>query len=483
MLSTPLTPFDPPYTGLLLLFAALLPACPAPCEGAACGALYPRASLGVFSSENLSSPEVDALAPALETSGADADGFDWAVLGLDEGLLVGVPAGDEVRWYAGDVLSGGPVATLAGGGAGERFGAAVAVSEDADGGPRLIVGAPARAAGPTLSAVGAVLLYDGTDATLGGLPSPRVVLGQAAEDHFGEGVWACGDLDADGLADWAATAPWASTGTLDLAGSVTLGLSATPLTFPATSADLPELFGTGDGGRFGAAVSCSASLDDDSFPELVVAAPYASGVARDGAGSVSIWTSPVDTATEPALTFSGSEAGATFGAALAVGDLDGDGVPELVVGAPGTDGGSGDDDAAGAVLVYAGTDVRARLESPGIVATPGPARTLRGEFARGRFGAAVHIADLDGDGVNDLVVGAPGTNRTGLASATRAGAATVWWGPYTAWPTIQFMSGAPTVVAADRQYLETGNVIATADVDGDTVAELVLLQRAATEAP
>ena len=87
------------------------------------------------------------------------------------------------------------------------------------------------------------------------------------------------------------------------------------------------------------------------------------------------------------------------GYAIAVADLDGDGVAEWLLGAPG---------AAGVYVVS---------EAGGALSV---SRTLAGD---GRFGQALALADVDGDGAVDLLVGAPG------AGDTAAGAAVLYAGP------------------------------------------------------
>ena len=111
-----------------------------------------------------------------------------------------------------------------------------------------------------------------------------------------------------------------------------------------------------------------------------------------------------------------------FGSAVAIGDLDGDGIGDLAIGVELEDVGAARD--AGAVNVLYGS--RAGLGEDGdqlwTEDTPG----IRGAAARrDRFGAALTIADFSRNGADDLAIGVPGED---IGDARDAGAVNLLYG-------------------------------------------------------
>lgn len=134
------------------------------------------------------------------------------------------------------------------------------------------------------------------------------------------------------------------------------------------------------GGGLGASL---AAWGDGVRSWLVAGAPFAAQEASAGPGAV--------VAVGVGWRWPGVQAGEGFGTAVVTGDVDADGVAELIVGAPFAEGG-------GRVDVLPGLEVGS--------AAPEPHR-LAGAAAGSAVGAAVAVDDVDGDGTGDLVVGAP----------------------------------------------------------------------------
>ncbi|MCB9687253.1 MAG: VCBS repeat-containing protein [Alphaproteobacteria bacterium] len=216
-------------------------------------------------------------------------------------------------------------------------------------------------------------------------------------DGFGMGLTAA-DLDGDGKAEVVVGGQYDE---VDGSGTYSQGavrvldgaaLAALPPGTTRTADDAWLTIAGADGNdAYGTEVGVG-DLDGDGAAELGV---LASRDDAEGIEAGAVWTAELD-GTTTRLAYPGKPAGARLGdrGTVAVADVDGDLIPDLVAGAPGQPWGTDGED-AGTVYAWGATGVAPRDE---IVGLPYQSGT-------DRLGYAVSSAgDVDGDGIEDLAV-------------------------------------------------------------------------------
>jgi hypothetical protein len=237
-------------------------------------------------------------------------------------------------------------------------------------------------------------------------------------DRFGSSVANLGDVNGDGVDDLAVGAPGSPLGAPGVVWILFM--------FPDGTVREQHRITEGEGGftadldldNFGAALATLPDLDGNGVHELLVGAP---GTDDGGSNAGAVWVlylSPAGTVLAAhsisMLTggFGGQlDAGDFFGRSIAVlDDLDGNGVPDLAVGAPfDDDGGPGTGSERGAVWILFMDEQMHVLGEQKISQTQGGfGGTL---FNGSDFGVSVSaMGDLDGNGAEDLLVGADGSS-------------------------------------------------------------------------
>ncbi len=174
---------------------------------------------------------------------------------------------------------------------------------------------------------------------------------------------------------------------------------------PTGTSDDPDAWITTTSGvAFGSAVTVLGDCTGDAHAELVMGSPTSGSAAE---GKAWLFTAfPTDDHSrgtwEADHVFYGDSTDDLFASALAgMPDLDGDGVVDLAVGAPGHDGGGTE---AGAVWLFPGPDA-----SDTHSYTSDASVVLYGEHEDDQAGSMLADGgDLDGDGLHDLLIAAPG---------------------------------------------------------------------------
>jgi hypothetical protein len=298
---------------------------------------------------------------------------------------------------AGTLSAQQPLLTKDGDSADDLFGYSVADAGDvnADGFDDVIVGARDNDP-PGLPGAGSAFVYSGRDGAL-----LHAFHGNSIGDVFGYSVAGVGDLNLDGFDDVAVGATqdeFFGTNT----GSVRVFSGQTGFA-------LFTVFGSQDDSLTGASVDGCGDWNGDGRPDLVIGAPNHDITVfmtlLPNAGLVRV-VSGVNGAT--IASFNGIAGSQTFGWAVSgAGDVDGGGVPDIVVGSPSASTGIG---GVGRVQVYSG-------ELKSVVFT------VNGAVVLEQLGIGVGAAgDVNDDGFADVVAGAYGAGGN-------AGSVRVFLGP------------------------------------------------------
>ena len=247
--------------------------------------------------------------------------------------------------------------------------------------------------------------------------------------------------------------------------------------FPARAAttvsvsDGQQFVGENTGDLAGTSVSTAGDINADGFDDFLVGARSndaggsASGAAYLFYGGTDLDNLNLD---EADVKFVGEVAGDVAGFSVAAaGDVDNDGVPDILIGAIGED--TGGNPGAGAVYLIYGISIST---SPFDLSNAGA--KFIGESAGDSAGQSVAgVGDVNGDGVDDILIGAYSANSNGGDS----GAAYLIYGA----AGVGAPSGTIDLSTADAILTGSGasafagfSVDGAGDVNGDTFSDLLI---------
>jgi hypothetical protein len=383
----------------------------------------------------------------------NGDGYEDVVVAAPDSSAGAQQAGQVAVYLGGPEVSAVPALVMTHDRAFEEFGTSVAMVGDVngDGFGDFLVRSEGDESTPGVAPMAHAYIYFGGP-TLHA--KPDVVLDCGSVDDENGAAAGIGDVNGDGYDDVAI-------------GGVTVDADHHAL--PPARVDVhfggpamsnrPDVTLLGDpsqalGDFFGSALAGIGDFNDDGYPDFVVGSHQLTTGVRIYFGGATIHATPGVTLRSPL----GSDAGDLFGFSVAgVGDVNGDGVSDLAIGAPSTTASAAP---VGAAYVYFG----------GATPSVKPGLTFRGKDQGAWFGAIVTGAhDVDGDGLADIAVLTRGVS--GIAPTPRptdnGARVDIFLGGSTA-------SGAPAFTHQAGPAVDGKRGLAVRDLDGDSRPDLLV---------
>mgnify|MGYP000719424119 CR=1 FL=1 len=270
--------------------------------------------------------------------------------------------------------------------------------------------------------------------------------GRTAFQTLPTALWSCGDLDGDGIFDWIAS---------DLAdsanGRIWLGLSHIWLNLTGVNSIdlLPSIEGSLTEEAFGHQVLCDTDWNNDGSVDLIASSPFANVNGQNGAGRISLWLNDGSGGfAAPYKNINGSISEGWMGYRIASGDVDGDGVLEL------------------AATTFEAENTAVQFYSFKNDNWQERYR-LRPRTTDPCWGYAIALDDINGDGLDDVLVTAP---LADVPSYKDAGIIEIYPGTTNL---LDWIDG-PQEIRGIEANQRLGTHLSTADCNQDGLSDIIL---------
>jgi len=241
--------------------------------------------------------------------------------------------------------------------------------------------------------------------------------GSSANSKFGTSVKGIGDFNGDGFGDFAVSAPYASSKWYNGNVYIFFGFQEANITTSLSSAGFPSqngfvIYGESDNDLMGTSVSNAGDLNGDGLSDIIISSELSSpsSNARHGGTSYVIYgrknVSNIDLATlntTVGFRIKGSTEYEYSGCSVSsAGDVNGDGVNDLIVGAYNATN-KGYANTGAAYVIYGKRSGLTDINLGSLTKAQGFA--MYGSVAGEGFGYSVSGADVNNDGYSDLIIG------------------------------------------------------------------------------